>query len=58
MDDATGTVAQAVFRTTKDTSRLPGPPGGLGPAVGYPPRPLQRPPRGLQVQRPSEAGAC
>ena len=37
---------------------LPGAHGRADPAVGYPPGPIQRPPRCLQVQRPSEAGGC
>ena len=36
LDDATGTVAQAVFRTTEDTRGLPGAPGGPDPSVGIP----------------------
>ena len=56
VDDATGSVAQAVFRTSEDTR------GYLMLLEGLirqweSPGPLQRPPRGLQVQRPSEVGA-
>ena len=55
VDDATGVVAQAVFRTTEDTR------GYLvlleGMVQWGPPGPLQRSPLGLQVQRPTEAGA-
>ena len=39
-------------------SGLSGAAGGSGPAVGNPPGPLQRPPRGFQIQCPSGAGAC
>ena len=42
VDDATGVVAQAVFRTTEDTRGYPGLPGASGrpgPSVGYPPWP-------------------
>ena len=58
VDDATGTVAQAVFRHQRGHPWLPGAPGGPDPSVGNPRGPLQRPPRSLQVQRRSEAGAC
>ena len=57
VDDATGVVAQAVFRTTEDTRGYLVLLEGNGPAVGYPPGALQRSPLGLQVQRPTEAGA-
>ena len=55
VDDATGVVAQAVFRTTEDTRGYLVLLEGLARAVGNPPGPLQRPPRCFQVQRPSEA---
>ena len=57
VDDATGTVAQAVFRTTEDTRGYLVLMGGTGRTVGNSPGPVQRPPRGLQVQRPPGAGA-
>ncbi len=57
-DDATGTVAQAVFRTSEDTRDYLVLLEGLIRQWGIPPGPPQRPPRGLQVQRPSEGGAC
>ena len=53
VDDATGTVAQAVFRTSEDTRGYLVLLEGPGPSVGNPPGPLQRPPRCFQVQRPS-----
>ena len=58
VDDATGVVAQAVFRTTEDTRGYLVLLEGLIRQWGIPPGPLQRPPRRLQVQRPKEAGAC
>ena len=57
VDDATGTVAQAIFHPSEDNPGLPGAAGGSGPAVGNPPGPVQRPARRLQIQCPPGAGA-
>ena len=51
VDDATGTVTNAVFRTGEDTRGYFMLPEGLIQRWGIP-RAVQRPPRRLQAQRP------
>ena len=57
VDDATGTVAQTIFHPTEDTRGYLVLLEGLIRAMGDPPGPVQRPPCGLQIQRPPGAGA-
>ena len=57
VDDATGAVAQAEFRTGEDTRGYLVLLEGLIQRWGIPPALLQRPPRSLQIQRPP-GGRC
>ena len=57
VDDATGVVANAVFRQAEDTRGYFLLMEGLIRRWGIPPGPVHRPPRRLQVQRPSPARA-
>ena len=58
VDDATGAVAQAIFRTTEDTRGYMVLLEGLIRQWGVPPGPVQRQTFGLQAQRPSGTADC